>query len=242
MSDEAPELADAAEFGARYAGAVGVGEHPPGGHHELETLEREHIEHKHAFGARSADESHAAHEHEEIPDSIRRYLIPGEEHALAFREHWAALGWQAAVFFAGLAAAIVLNLVVYYHRPVLPAAATWVHVIWLGFLAVACWYACLAAAWHAKWIVITPVRLVVISGILMRKVQPLPMKRVRDMQLERDFPGRILGYGTLRTESLGTDHALSRIDFVPDPDRVYGTIWGILLPTKGVSPMPDEVS
>jgi membrane protein YdbS with pleckstrin-like domain len=242
VSDEAPELADAAETAARYAGAVGVGEVPPGRFHWLETPPREHIEHKHAFGARTSDQAPAVHEHDEIPDSIRRYLIPGEEHALAFREHWAALGWQAAAFFAALAAAIVLNLLVYFHRPILPAAATWVHVIWLGFLAVACWYAGLAAAWHVKWIVITPVRLVVISGILMRKVQPLPMKRVRDMQLERDFWGRVLGFGTLRTESLGTDHALSVVRFVPDPDRVYGVIWGILLPTKGVSPMPDEVN
>jgi membrane protein YdbS with pleckstrin-like domain len=242
MTDEAPELADAAETAARYAGAVGVGEVPPGRFHWLETPPREHIEHKHAFGARTSDQAAAVHEHGEIPDSIRRYLIPGEEHAMAFREHWAALGWQAAAFFGALAAAIVLNLLVYFHRPILPAAATWVHVIWLGFLAVACWYAGLAASYHAKWIVVTPVRLVVISGVLTRKVVQLPMKRVRDMQLERDLPGRILGYGTLKTDSLGTDHALARTDFVPDPDRVFGTIMGILLPTKGVSPMPDEVN
>ena len=237
MADDEGLQADAGEEASRYSGALGVGGRTA--HEQFPIVPWEQIEHRGAFGARSSDPAHTEHDHGEIPDGIRRYLIAGEEHAIATRYHPAMLTRHAAIFLGASAANALVNSWAYYHHQANPDT---VHLIWLLWLGVAVWYAAHAVKYRYSWLVITPVRILTISGVVGRHVRALPMKRIRDVQLDRDLWGRWLGYGTIRTESLATDHALSEVRFVPDPDRVYGAIWGILLPKKGVSPMPDEVS
>jgi Bacterial PH domain len=238
MSEEPAERADAAETARRYEGALGVGK-PTAETIKIPVTPHSQREHKSAFGGRAQDHVHTDHHDGEIPAEVRRYLIAGEEHAIVMHYHPAKLAGQATALLGGLAAAIILNGWLYYHHQATPVP---VHVIWLGWLALAVWYAAHAVGYHYSWIIVTPVRILTVSGVLSRHIDPLPMKRIRDLQLDRDLWGRMLGYGTLRTESLATDHALSEIRFVPGPDRVYAAIWGILLPKKGVSLMPDEVS
>jgi hypothetical protein len=221
-----------------FGGGLGVGPRPPTAA-DIPVIPRAEIEHKNAFGAFLRDRTHRPHEDEEMPEPIRRYLIPGEEHALAMHFHPVAMLRADALLVGALAAAIALNVYAWNHQLATPLV---VHFIWFGFLGVAAWWAFRLADFMASWFVVTPVRIIAISGVFRRTVQPLPMRRIRDMQLIQTSPARLLGYGTLLTESLGTDHALAEIEYIPDAQQVYGTIWAILLPTKGKSPMPDEVT
>jgi membrane protein YdbS with pleckstrin-like domain len=234
-------MADDDETGVDYAVGAELGP-DEGNTYRVPVTPREHIEHRHAFGGWARDRSHTSHGHDEIPPAVARWLIAGEEHAIVVHRHPAMLARECAILFGALAAAIALNSWAYENDHGRLATPTNVHIIWLMFLVVAAWYAWQAAQFRASWLVITPVRVIVISGLIGRTVKPLPMKRIRDLQLEQGFVARMLGYGTLKTESLGTDHALARIEYVAEPDRIYGAIWGVLLPTKGKSPMPEEVS
>jgi hypothetical protein len=242
MADDEPEgpqeylTSDTGE--TLFGGGLGVGPRPSTST-DIPVIPRAEIEHKSAFGAFLYDKTHRVHEHEEVPETIRRYLIPGEEHALATHFHPMAMLRPDGLLVGALVAAITLNVYAYNHQMATPLI---VHFIWFGFLGVAVWWTFRLADFMASWFVVTPVRIIYIAGVFRRSVQPLPMKRVRDMQLVQTGPARLFGYGTLRTESLGTDHALAEIEYIPDAQRIYGTIWSILLPTRGKSPMPDEVT
>ena len=177
-----------------------------------------------------------ADEADEVPAAIRQFLIPAEKRVLFFHYHPASMAGHAAICLGAWVILITYN--VWRYRHIGPGEANIIRFLLLG---VSAWYAYYSVEYHYSWIVITPVRILTIRGLVGRKVDPLPMKRIRDMQLAQSPVGRLLGYGTLSTESLGTDHALSQIRFVPSPDKVYSAIWDILLPQRAASPMPGEV-
>ena len=49
----------------------------------------------------------------------------------------------------------------------------------------------------------------------------MPLTKVTDLTYERSPLGRLLGYGTFIMESAGQDQALSRVDYLRSPDRLY---------------------
>ena len=175
---------------------------------------------------------------DEVPRDIRKFLIPAEKRVLYFRKHPAVLARQAAILLGTWAFLLGLDAYGYYEQrggvSVLEA-----QIIRVLLVAATAWYAWHAVNYRHSWLVITPVRILTIKGIVGRKVDPLPMKRITDMQLEQGMWGRWLGFGTLRTESLHTEHALHEIHYVPSPAAVYSAIWDILLPQRAASPMPD---
>ena len=196
---------------------------------------------QYAEGVQVDDEHHHyeyEYDLEEVEPRVARYLLPQERTVVVVARHWACMIPAAAVFLGTWAAAVTVNAWGYYHGG---TPALLFHVIWLAVAAVSLWYVSRVLVWRATRIVITPVRMMVISGVIGRHVEPLPMKRIRDVELIRSPWGRMLGYGTLHDASMGTDHALATIDFVSQPDEVWLTIWRILQPKQGVSPMPDEV-
>jgi uncharacterized membrane protein YdbT with pleckstrin-like domain len=216
MSETGDVRADIGEEAGRYVGALGVGEEA--NRHELEVTDRSNA-----------------------PRQVRRWLIPDERQVLAIHYHPAIMARETAALAVTLAVALAVNAAA-YPSSYRAGPADLIYAAWILFGVAALWYTIRAVAYRRSWLIITPVRILTIRGVLSRHVAPLPMKRIRDMQMDQTMWGRILGYGALKTESLGTDHALSVIRFVPEPDQVYQTIWSILLPKAGTSPMPDEVS
>ena len=159
-----------------------------------------------------------------VPPQVAKYLMRGELPIIATRYHWAVMIWEAAILLGSLLAAILLNIWCYYRVPG-GATPTEIHLIWGQFAVVSLWYAFKAAVYRRSWLVITPARIMTISGILRRQVIPLPMRRVNDMELIQTLPGRLLGYGTLHTQSFATGHALETIDYVPSPEAINRSIW-----------------
>ncbi len=56
------------------------------------------------------------------------------------------------------------------------------------------------ARWGAERVALTPRRLIVTSGLVRRRVTTVPLKRMRDVTLERSFWGRLQRYGDVICE------------------------------------------
>src|SRR6266540_1795620 len=73
------------------------------------------------------------------------------------------------------------------------------------------------AQWVAWWILLTGVlRFAFVWGEWF-----VERFKVTDMTYERSVLGQLLGYGVFVVESAGQDQALSRVNFLPRPDRLY---------------------
>lgn len=194
--------------------------------------------HRRAMGAGIRDGEADDHDDEEIPGSVRGYLVPGEEHARAFPLHPCAMGKADLVLVGALVAAVALHILAYMHGWAHPFV---VRAIWVSFGIAAGWWGWRLAIIRATWIVITPKRIMTVAYFPTTKVTSLPWRRARDVELNQTILGRAFGYGTLQLLSIGTDHALASVPYVPHVQRVYRIIWAILQPTRGPSPMPREV-
>jgi hypothetical protein len=202
----------------------------------FEPVPRELAAHRRAFGGSIREDGHDHDEHE-IPAAVSRYLVAGEEHATVFPLHPCAMGRADLVLVGALAAAIALHAWAYAHGLAHPAV---VRLIWVAFAIAAGWWGWQLAVVRSTWIVVTPKRIMTVVRFPTAKVTSLPWRRARDVELSQNVTGRLCGYGTLQLLSIGTDHALAQIRYVPRAERVYRIIWSILQPTRGKSPMPED--
>jgi uncharacterized membrane protein YdbT with pleckstrin-like domain len=228
MSDEEGAQAVAGEEALRYSGGLHIG-----------GLESEHLDERRAEQETGTDEDEAADNNDMLPSTVTRYLLPYESALLATRRHAVLLLGPAAVFLGGLAAAAALNGYI-YELGYRPWAAAVARLIWIGWACGAVWATGKWLDWRATWFVVTPARLIFITGLLRREVTPLPVKRARDVELHQSVAGHQLGYGTLVFESIGTDHALHEVSFVPWPDQVFALVWTrVLSPAAQVTGSED---
>jgi hypothetical protein len=71
-------------------------------------------------------------------------------------------------------------------------------------------------------------RVLLVSGVIVRTVTLLPLRRITDLTWKETFLGQILGYGTFRFESAGQQHALSEITFLPAAEVLYRRVSALL--------------
>jgi uncharacterized membrane protein YdbT with pleckstrin-like domain len=83
-------------------------------------------------------------------------------------------------------------------------------------------------AWRHEVFLATNSRLMLVHGLATRKVDIMPMAKVTDMRYDRSLLGQIFGYGVFILESAGQDQALSRINFIPQPDMHYQLISAVI--------------
>ncbi len=158
-----------------------------------------------------------------IPAAVRPYLKRDERQAMCTRQHPAllilpALALAAAV--AELPAALAVHAI-----PALASCA--------AALAAASWAAARWLAWRSGWLVITADRVMVIQGVLRRRADMLPFSKLRDLSLSQSVTGRLLGFGCLHCESIGTGGALATIVMVPRPQEFYARACEMILPAEG---------
>jgi uncharacterized membrane protein YdbT with pleckstrin-like domain len=157
--------------------------------------------------------------HPQAPKELDRYLIPTEQIIFLIRRHWIVLLEPIAAVIAGL---VVLAFVAQRVGGVL---TTIVLVLWLVLV-----LRLLGTLldWWRKLFLATDRRLMQVSGIVTRQVDIMPMSKVTDMRYDRTLTGQIFGYGVYILESAGQDQALSKINFVPDPDHHYQEISAVI--------------
>src|SRR5215468_369255 len=149
-----------------------------------------------------------------MPYAPERYLLPTERTVIRVRRHWAILS-SDLLQVVGL---VVLASVISLASPD-TLGSYW--LAWWILLTAVLRFALVWGEWFVERFVVTDMRMIMISGIVTRKVAMMPLVKVTDMTYERSVMGQILGYGEFIVESAGQDQALSRVSFLPRPDRLY---------------------
>src|SRR5215217_6472733 len=143
-----------------------------------------------------------------------RYLLPTERPVINIRRHWAVL---AAITIQSLLLLVVGVLIVQvladfdFAQMVAVYFCIFVVIRWIWVF----------VDWYVEKLVVTDKRLLLLTGILARNVAIMPLVKVTDLTFHRSATGLMLGYGKFVVESAGQDQALSTIDFVPHPERLY---------------------
>jgi membrane protein YdbS with pleckstrin-like domain len=159
--------------------------------------------------------------HPQVPKELDRYLIPTEAIIFMIRRHWVVLLEPIAGTIAGL---IVVGAVVNTF-PGVALLQNIVMILWLFLLGRMIWK---VVDWYRELFLATDRRLMLVHGILTRKVDIMPMSKVTDMRYDRTVTGKVFGFGVYILESAGQDQALSTINFIPDPDLHYQQISAVI--------------
>jgi membrane protein YdbS with pleckstrin-like domain len=150
-----------------------------------------------------------------------KYLLPGEIPVVATRRHPAVLVLPVVKALPVLAVGIWLLSVAGDSQPLAVIGAV-VLLGGLGYLGLA------VGEWWVRHFLITKRRVLLISGVLIRKVAIMPVRRITDMTWQETLFGQLLGYGTFRFESAGQDQALSTVTYLPHARDLYRAVSELL--------------
>jgi membrane protein YdbS with pleckstrin-like domain len=154
---------------------------------------------------------------EDEPSSlVARYLFPTERYRGEWKRHWIHL--QNVFLIAVLATLLLGFLTGFATRENQPGLTTVIVLIWL---VVVFWVAWRVADWYFDRFILTNKRVMVVNGIITRRVAMMPLLRVTDMKYEQSPLGRMLNYGTFVLESAGQEQALRTVKHLPNPNELY---------------------
>jgi hypothetical protein len=171
--------------------------------------------------------------HDEAPRPIRsrsehrpewpvRYLLPGERLIHFSRRHTVVLGTSFAVFLISLALGLSIGAESYrlptYHLGQIGAGITLLGTLYFGWR---------AGQWSRTRYVITNERILLIEGLVARRITALPLRLVIETSYRRTIGGRLLGYCDLEL-SLSGHPGLRSLTRVPSPDQFYMLILRLL--------------
>lgn len=152
--------------------------------------------------------------------AMARFLLDDETIVVAQRQHWATVGQPVAMAVAGFFLALIAGFSAPARLGVLTDFA-W--KLWFILLANA---VIRIVVWRCDWFLATDKRLLMMYGVINRRVAMMPLAKVTDMSFNRPLLGRVLGYGQFILESAGQQQALRRIDFIRDAKGTYLAIVG----------------
>ena len=129
-----------------------------------------------------------------------KYLLPHEKPpVIATRRHWAVLVVPMAKALPVLAVGFWLMVLDPENR-VTASVGLILLVGALGYLALR------AGEWWMRHFIVTNRRVLLTTGIIVRTVALLPLRRITDLTYKETLLGQLLGYGTFRFESAGQQH------------------------------------
>ena len=162
---------------------------------------------------------------EEMPTRVRKdvekYLLPDERAVVATRRHWAVLIDSTLKFLPMFFLGGWLLLIDPQNRVTSSAGL----VVWVVAFT---YYGLRVAEWWMRHFIVSTRRVLLVSGVIVRTVTLLPLRRITDLTWKETFLGQILGYGTFRFESAGQQQALSEITYLPSADLLYRRVSALL--------------
>jgi membrane protein YdbS with pleckstrin-like domain len=152
----------------------------------------------------------------EPSDLVRRYLFPTEKFRGEWRRHWIHLAKRLSL---GVLATFILGyLAGYFAKEGIQTGLTVLVLVWIGVIGWVLWD---VAEWYYDRFILTNKRIMLIEGIVARKVAMMPLQRVTDMKYTQSPLGRVLGYGMFEIESAGQQQALRAVSNLPNPTDLY---------------------
>lgn len=152
------------------------------------------------------------------PPPYEQYLLRHETVVLAVHRHWITI--VEPIASAVFALLLALSIDASSDRLTGPLA----NVMWWVCLAVVARMVFLLLDRRQTWFVATDRRLLLIYGLVTRRVAMMPLIKVTDMSYDRSPLGQMLGYGKFVMESAGQEQALREVTFIPQPARNYHLI------------------
>jgi len=146
-----------------------------------------------------------------------KYLLPDEPPVIARRRHWASLARPALRGVPAFAVGVFL-LQLDPANGLTTGVGALVALGALGYLALH------VAEWWRRFLLITRRRVLLTSGVIIRTVAIMPLRRITDLTWQETAWGQVLGYGTFRFESAGQRQGLDEITFVPGAKALYKTL------------------
>jgi membrane protein YdbS with pleckstrin-like domain len=144
----------------------------------------------------------------------RRYLLPSERPVIQVRRHWGVLAADTLQSLGLLIAGIFVIRI--------GSGQNFIRMLAIYFTVfVVVRWAWIIGDWYVERFIVTDKRVLLITGIVTRKVAIMPLVKVTDLTFNRSAMGQMLGYGEFVVESAGQDQALSHITFVPKPEKLY---------------------
>jgi hypothetical protein len=152
---------------------------------------------------------------------IQKYLLPNEGWEFITRRHWAVLIEPTLKFLPVFVAGGWLLILDPSNR----LTST------LGLLVVAAaliYYGLRVTEWWMRHFIVTKRRVLLTSGVIVRTVTLLPLRRITDLTWQETLGGQLLGYGTFRFESAGQDQALRHLTYLPKAQELYRDVSALL--------------
>lgn len=165
-----------------------------------------------------------------VSAEVRKALIRGEQVV-------AVVGWHpVGLWRTTLEAGVLLALLGWVgtrlpQHSVLAPALPWL------IAALVCWWAFAWFSWRRERLVVTDRRLLLLNGLVSRRVGVMPLRKVTDLTFEQPLVGRLFdryGWGTFFFESAGQDQAFHRIPYVPRPDELYHQLSEEIFGERGI--------
>lgn len=162
-----------------------------------------------------------------------RYLTPGERLIYTSRRHTVVLATSFVVFVVALALGLFLGAESYrwptYHLGQIGAGITLLGTLYFGWR---------AGQWSLTRYVITNQRILLIEGLVARRITALPLRLVIDTTYRRTIGGRLLGYCDLEL-NLSGHPGLRSLTRIPNADRVYSLILRLLSGSQETAPAAE---
>jgi uncharacterized membrane protein YdbT with pleckstrin-like domain len=152
---------------------------------------------------------------------VEKYLLPGEAPVVVTRRHWAVLIEPTVKFLPILVIGAWLLLFDPDNRVTSSAGL-------LVLLAGLAYYGLRIAEWWMRHFIVSRRRVLLTSGVIVRTVTLLPLRRITDLTWQETLLGQVLGYGTFRFESAGQDQALRHLTYMPDAQARYREVSELL--------------
>ena len=145
---------------------------------------------------------------------VAKYLLPEERAVVATRRHWAVLIEPTLKF-------LPLFLIGGWVLLLDPDNRVSSSVGLVVLVVAVAYYALRVGEWWMRHFIVSTRRVLLTSGVIVRTVTLLPLRRITDLTWKETLLGQVLGYGTFRFESAGQQQALSEITFLPGADVLY---------------------
>jgi uncharacterized membrane protein YdbT with pleckstrin-like domain len=158
---------------------------------------------------------------------VEKYLLPQERAVVATRRHWAVLIEPTFKFLPVFLIGGWLLLLDPDNRVSSTAGL-------LVLVAALAYYGLRVAEWWMRHFIVSTRRVLLTSGVIVRTVTLLPLRRITDLTWKETLLGQVLGYGTFRFESAGQQQALSEITFLPGADVLYRDVSALLFSSDWV--------
>lgn len=167
------------------------------------------------------------------PSAANRYLLESERLVFAVRRHATVLAGATSLY---LAVVFVAFLFLRFADGSGAVALIGLVVLLIGTV----WFGWKVGDWWVERFTVTDRRVLLVSGLLTRRVAIMPLRKVTDLTFERSVAGRVFGFGAFVMESAGQQQALSRIDFLPRPESLYLQMSDLLFGRGGADYDPDD--